>query len=88
MNVREWSGVDSNPTFGVVFRYMGPISLAVTVFSILVAFNKHTRRLLRFMWHITASPCGKRRKREHEGLGWRPKDVEKAEGSREGRKQW
>ena len=85
MNANEWSGVDSNPTFSYIFKFMGSISFGVIIIAVLVAFNRHTRRFLRFTWHITAAPmadlflCGKHRKVEHEDLRLRPRDAEKGE---------
>ena len=61
INAREWSGPpgDQNtalPRLHEIFTYMGAISLAVIVVALMVAFNRHARRLSYKVWKITAKP--------------------------------
>lgn len=61
INAREWSGQpgDENtalPTLHEIFTYMGAISLAVIAVALMVAFNKHARRLSYKIWKISAKP--------------------------------
>ena len=60
INAKEWSGVESNLALHTIFLYMGTISLAVILLSLLVAFNKSTRRLARTMWRRGARPLRRR----------------------------
>ena len=62
INAREWSqGQDGGentalPTLHEIFTYMGAISLAVIVVALMVAFNRHARRLSYKLWKISAKP--------------------------------
>lgn len=61
INAREWSGNPGNensalPTLHEIFTYMGAISLAVIVVALMVAFNRHARRLSYRIWKIFAKP--------------------------------
>ena len=62
INAREWSNSDpaqrntSLPTLHEIFTYMGAISLAVIVVALMVAFNKHARRLSFKIWKLSARP--------------------------------
>ena len=62
INSREWSSADpedrntSLPTLHEIFTYMGAISLAVIVVALMVAFNKHARRLSYKIWKLSARP--------------------------------
>ena len=46
----------SLPTLHEIFTYMGAISLAVIVVALMVAFNKHARRLSLKIWKLSARP--------------------------------
>ena len=61
----------SLPTLHEVFTYMGAISLAVIVVALLVAFNKHARRLSLKIWKLSARPYIKLLQR----LGVKPEHV-------------
>ena len=54
INSREWSGGNYLPLHQI-FTYMGAISMAVIIIALLVAFSKHTRRLVRRVWRKVAS---------------------------------
>ncbi|KAL8811206.1 MAG: hypothetical protein Q9200_001989 [Gallowayella weberi] len=56
INAREWSGESHNLGIHTIFVYMGSISLAVIIVALLVAFNKHTRRLAQRFWQMSAGP--------------------------------
>ncbi|CAD6571283.1 MAG: hypothetical protein ASARMPRED_004452 [Alectoria sarmentosa] len=61
INAREWSGQPGNentslPTLHEIFTYMGAISLAVIVIALMVAFNRHARRLSYKVWKFSAKP--------------------------------
>lgn len=61
INAREWSGQPGNentalPTLHEIFTYMGAISLAVIAVALMVAFNRHARRLSYKIWKIFAKP--------------------------------
>ena len=61
INAREWSGQPGNentalPTLHEIFTYMGAISLAVIAVALMVAFNRHARRLSYKFWKIFAKP--------------------------------
>ena len=62
INSREWSSSDpetrntSLPTLHEIFTYMGAISLAVIAVALMVAFNKHARRLSYKIWKFSARP--------------------------------
>ncbi|KAL8799139.1 MAG: hypothetical protein Q9182_006114 [Xanthomendoza sp. 2 TL-2023] len=67
INAREWSGESHNLGIHTIFVYMGSISLAVIIVALLVAFNKHTRRLAQKLWQVSAGPVQRRwmNAREH-----------------------
>ena len=46
----------SLPTLHEIFTYMGAISLAVIAVALMVAFNKHARRLSYKIWKFSARP--------------------------------
>ena len=46
----------SLPTLHEIFTYMGAISLAVIAVALMVAFNKHARRLSLKIWKLSARP--------------------------------
>lgn len=60
INAREWSPPDdvntALPTLHEIFTYMGAISLAVIVVALMVAFNRHARRLSLKIWKLSAKP--------------------------------
>ena len=62
INAREWSNSDpaqrntSLPTLHEIFTYMGAISLAVIVVALMVAFNRHARRVSFKIWKLSARP--------------------------------
>ena len=56
MNVREWSGTDTNVTIQTAFTYMGAISIAVIIVALLVAFNRFSRRIVLKIWKLVAKP--------------------------------
>lgn len=61
INAREWSGPRGSqntalPRLHEIFTYMGAISLAVIVVALMVAFNRHARRLSYRIWKISAKP--------------------------------
>ncbi len=62
INAREWSAgkpADQNtalPTLHEIFTYMGAISLAVIAVALMVAFNRHARRLSYKIWKFSAKP--------------------------------
>ncbi len=62
INAREWSSGDpasqntALPTLHEIFTYMGAISLAVIAVALMVAFNRHARRLSYKIWKFSAKP--------------------------------
>lgn len=81
MNVREWSGEESNPGLGYVLEVMALISLAVVICALGAAFSVGTRRVVRKV-------VGKVMRRLKSLLAWREqktiqtggRDVEKGMG--------
>ncbi|KMK62050.1 hypothetical protein Y699_02891 [Aspergillus fumigatus Z5] len=43
INVREWSGTETNPDFRLMFLIAGPSSVAIIVIALLLAFNETLR---------------------------------------------
>ncbi|KAL8682059.1 MAG: hypothetical protein Q9186_001848 [Xanthomendoza sp. 1 TL-2023] len=68
INAREWSGESHNLGIHTIFVYMGCISLAVIVVALLVAFNKHTRRLAQKAWQMSARPIQRRWMKAQDGV--------------------
>ena len=56
MNLKEWSGTDTNITLQTAFTYMGAISIAVIIVALLVAFNRFSRRITLRIWKVVAKP--------------------------------
>ena len=59
INAREWSGVETNLSLREIFLYMGAISLFIITSSILVAFNKTSRRVFQKLWHLAGIIVGR-----------------------------
>ena len=55
MNVREWSGTDTNLGLNYIIKVMGSISVGVIFIPLLVAFNYPTRRLMKALWGRSAN---------------------------------
>lgn len=80
INAREWSGDSTNLGIHTIFVYMGCISLAVIVVALLVAFNKHTRRLAQGLWRKGAGPIQRTLFRLRDGaMGKKDLQLEKSE---------
>ncbi|KAI4248261.1 MAG: hypothetical protein L6R42_009342 [Xanthoria sp. 1 TBL-2021] len=80
INAREWSGDSTNLGIHSIFVYMGCISLAVIVVALLVAFNKHTRRLAQGLWRKGAGPIQRTLFRLRDGaMGKKDLQLEKSE---------
>lgn len=75
INAKEWSGESKNLGIHTIFVYMGCISLAVIVVALLVAFNKHTRRLAQGLWRKGAGPIQRTLFRLRDGA-MRKKDLQ------------
>ena len=90
MNAQEWSGVDTNPDFAYIFKFMGSISFAVVLLAVVVGFHRQTRRFFRFLWRGTFGLClsSERKERRAKGEMGRARDVEKVDLLREDKKQW
>ena len=57
INSKEWNGGDNGfLPLHQIFTYMGSISLAVIIISLLIAFNKYTRRLTGRVWRNVILP--------------------------------
>ena len=89
INSREWSGADNKYLpLHQIFTYMGTISLAVIIVSLLIAFNKYTRRLIARVWKKGILPTLNMWRIKHgkkplvedptAKIGYRVLDLEKA----------